>query len=397
MNSDKPEYIELENQLAELKKQTEILRLYSSVQTEEGNEREYYYNTILNNIGDPVFLKDEQSRLLFVNDAFCKLFGLSRAEIIGKTLAEDVDSEERESFLKIDKQVLTDGVENINEESLTVRAGEARMISTRKSRFIDSDGKRFLIGIIRDITDRYNAETALKESEAELKELNAKKDKLFSIIGHDLRNPLHNILGLSEILKEKFNDSGDEETEKYLNFINSSAKNTFILLENLLNWAKSETNQLIFNPKNLIFSDVISEIIELEKSLAKTKNISLNYFSLVDIIVYADENMLKTILRNLISNAMKFTAFGGYIRVFAVSKQDHVEITISDDGIGMNKEKIKGLFHIYSNTTTLGTSNEKGSGLGLILCKEFVEKHKGKIWVESENGCDFKFTLPFKN
>lgn len=397
MNSDKPEYIELENQLAELKKQTEILKLYSTVQTEEGKERENYYNTILNNIGDPVFLKDEESRLLFVNDAFCKLFGLSKVEIIGKTLAEDVDSEESESFLRIDKQVLSDGIENINEESLTVRDEEARMISTRKSRYINSDGKRFLIGIIRDITDRYNAEKALKKSEAELKELNAKKDKLFSIIAHDLRNPLHNILGLSEILKEKFNESGDEETEKYLSFINSSAKNTFILLENLLNWAKSETNQLIFNPKNLIFSDVISEIIELEKALAKTKNISLKYFSLVDIVVYADENMLKTILRNLISNAIKFTAFGGYVRVFAVSKIDHVEITISDDGIGMNKEKIKGLFNIYSNTTTLGTSSEKGSGLGLILCKEFVEKHQGKIWVESENGCDFKFTLPFKN
>ena len=108
--------------------------------------------------------------------------------------------------------------------------------------------------------------------------------------------------------------------------------------------------------------------------------------------------MLNTILRNLISNAIKFTSIGGHIRVFTISKEDHVEITISDDGIGMNKEKLKGLFNITSNSTTIGTANEKGSGLGLVLCKEFVEKHKGKIWVESEEGkgSDFKFTLPFK-
>lgn len=396
MKNDKPEYSELEIQIADLKKQNEILRLHSLIQSDE--ERDFYYSNVLNSIGDPIFVKDEQSRILNVNDAFCKMFGLSRTDILGKTLAEDVSPEERESFLKIDTQVIRDGVENTNEESLTVRAGETLMISTKKNRFINSEGKIFLVGIIRDITKRYNAEKALKESEAQLKELNATKDKLFSVIAHDLRNPVHNILGLSELLIKKVNDFGDEESEKYVSFINSSAKNTFTLLENLLNWSKSETNLINFNPKKIILSNVILEIIKLEKSLANTKNISLDYFALDEIEVYADENVLNTILRNLISNAIKFTSIGGHIRVFTISKEDHVEITISDDGIGMNKEKLKGLFNITSNSTTMGTANEKGSGLGLVLCKEFVEKHKGKIWVESEEGkgSDFKFTLPFK-
>jgi PAS domain S-box-containing protein len=396
MKNDKLTYHELEIQIAELKKQNEILRLHSLIQSDE--ERDYYYSNILNSIGDPIFVKDEQSRLLNVNDAFCQMFGLSRVDILGKTLAEDVSPEERESFLKIDTQVIKDGVENINEESLTVREGETRVISTKKNRFIDSKGKIFLVGIIRDITQRYNAEKALKESEAQLKELNATKDKLFSVIAHDLRNPIHNILGLSELLIKKVNDFGDEESEKYVSFINSSAKNTFILLENLLNWSKSETNRINFNPEKIILSNVILEIIKLEKSLANTKNISLDYLSLDEIEVYADENVLNTILRNLISNAIKFTSIGGHIRIFTISKEDHVEITISDDGIGMNKEKLKGLFNITSNSTTMGTANEKGSGLGLVLCKEFVEKHKGKIWVESEEGkgSNFKFTLPFK-
>jgi len=394
MANDALTYQELENQIAELKKQNENLKLHASIQEEEG--RVYHYNSILNNIGDPVFVKDDQSRLLIVNDAFSKIFDLHRDKIIGKTLAEDVPPYEWESFFRIDKQVLKDGVENINEETLTVRGGETRIISTRKTRFIDSDGKKYLIGVIHDITEGKKSEDSLKESEKQLKELNATKDKLFSIIAHDLRSPYGNIIGLSELLIQNITDADLKESEKYTRLLNSSAKNTLILLDNLLNWAKSQTGQLSFNPENIRSSDVILEIIGLNESLAKTKNISLKHSCSDETEVYADKNMLKTVLRNLISNAIKFTDVGGHIRVLAVLKQDHVEITISDDGIGMNAEKRNGLFNLTSNRTTVGTANEKGSGLGLVLCKEFVEKNDGKIWVESEEGkgSHFKFTLP---
>ena len=138
MNNNESTYIELKKQIDELKKQNEILRLQSSVL----NEKEYYLNSILNNIGDPVFVKDEQSRLIFVNDAFSNIFNLSREDIIGKTLAEDVTPEEQEIFFRIDKQVLNDGIENINEETLTIRGGKKRIISTRKTRLIDASGKK---------------------------------------------------------------------------------------------------------------------------------------------------------------------------------------------------------------------------------------------------------------
>lgn len=165
-----PTYEELENQIVELKKQNEIFRMHSlsHKDKEKSEDIENYTLNILNNISDPVFVKDDQSRLLLVNDSFCEIFDLSRDKIIGKTLAEDVPDEERESFLKIDKQVLSDGIENINEESLTVRGGQTRIISTKKSRFIDSNGDKFLIGIIRDISDRKQAEIALQESEDKL-------------------------------------------------------------------------------------------------------------------------------------------------------------------------------------------------------------------------------------
>lgn len=386
-------YKELENQIIELKKQNEILRLNNSIQEDEIG-REYYYNTILNKIGDPVFVKDEQSRLLIVNDAFRDIFKLKREDIIGKTLAEHVPQEERESFLKIDKQVLEDGIENINEETLTVKGEKTQIISTRKSRFIDADGKKYLIGVIHDITERKKSEDSHKENEVRLKGLNTTKDKLFSIIAHDLRTPFDNIIGLTELILENAIDF--EESEKYIKILNSSAKNTLILLDNLLNWAKSQTGQLNYIPKKIFISNVILEIIALNRLHAETKKISIVYSSSTEIEVYADENMLRTVLRNLISNAIKFTNIGGKIHIYATLKQEHVEISIADNGIGINKEKSKMLFEIISNTTTVGTANENGSGLGLVLCKEFVNKNGGEIWVESEEGkgSNFKFTLP---
>lgn len=380
-------YQELENQIVELKRQNEILKLHSFIQKEK--RREYYYTSILNNIGDPVFVKDDQSRLLMVNDAFCEIFNLQRDQIIGKTLSEDVSPEERDIFLKIDKQVLENGIENINEETLTVRGGETRIISTKKTRFLDADNKKYLVGVIHDITDR-------KKTENSLKELIATKDKLFSIVAHDLRSPFNSIIGFSELLIENSNDILLEDSEQYIKIINSSAKNTLILLDNLLNWAKSQTGQLSFNPEKILFSEVAQEIITLSKSIAKSKNIALECSCTDNIEIYVDVNMLNTVLRNLISNAIKFTNVGGHIKVSAALKQDHVEITISDNGIGIPKEKCNELFSIASNTTTPGTADENGSGLGLVLCKEFIQKNNGDIWVESEEnkGSNFIFTLP---
>ena len=380
-------YQELENQIVELKRQNEILKLHSFIQKEK--RREYYYTSILNNIGDPVFVKDDQSRLLMVNDAFCEIFNLQRDQIIGKTLSEDVSPEERDIFLKIDKQVLENGIENINEETLTVRGGETRIISTKKTRFLDADNKKYLVGVIHDITDR-------KKTENSLKELIATKDKLFSIVAHDLRSPFNSIIGFSELLKENSNDILLEDSEQYIKIINSAAKNTLILLDNLLNWAKSQTGQLSFNPEKILFSEVAQEIITLSKSIAKSKNIALECSCTDNLEIFVDVNMLNTVLRNLISNAIKFTNVGGHIKVSAALKQDHVEITISDNGIGIPKEKCNELFSIASNTTTPGTADENGSGLGLVLCKEFIQKNNGDIWVESEEnkGSNFIFTLP---
>ncbi|MEQ8216901.1 MAG: PAS domain-containing sensor histidine kinase [Arenibacter sp.] len=388
---------ELENQIEELQKQNEILKSLLAFQSEEEkDESEKYANTILNNMGDAVFVKDNGSRLLLVNDAFCNLFNLPRTKIIGKTLAENVPPDERENFLRIDKQVLLDGIDNINEEPLTVEEGETKIISTRKSRFIDEDGKKFLVGVIRDITERIKAEKDLRESEKQLRELNATKDKLFSIIAHDLRSPFNNILVLCDILKTQLTKSEDSDAPVYLGLIHSTAKSTLVLLENLLDWAKSQSGQISFKNEKIGISSIIQEILELSISIAQTKGISIEVNAVEEIVMNSDKKILKTVIRNLISNAIKYSKPGDKITVSAIEEEDQVKIVISDSGVGMDDKTLDNLFNITTNTPLPGTLNEKGSGFGLVLCKEFIEKLGGKIWVESEKGkgSDFIFTIP---
>ncbi|WP_339705779.1 PAS domain-containing sensor histidine kinase [uncultured Kriegella sp.] len=392
--NEKPTRQELEEQINALKKQNKLLQSNSLKNQEEQDQK--YNHSILNNMGDSVFIKDEQSRLLLVNDAFCELFGLPREEILGKTLAEHVPKEERESFLKIDRQVIEDGIENINEETLTV-GDQCHTISTRKSRFIDRNGNKFLVGAIRDITAQKKAEQDLKESEAKFRALNSTKDKLFSIIGHDLRNPFNNILVLSELLTDSIKKTDVATCEQYTELINSTAKNTLLLLENLMGWAQTQTGQIHYYSEKINLSDTIAEIVNLSNSIAATKDITLNQIESETIEIYSDEKLLKTVLRNLISNAIKFTHPGGNIDIITTAQKNQIEICISDNGVGMDKETAKKLFSTgTTSTTTRGTANEKGSGFGLILCKEFAEKLGGTIWVESERdkGSDFKFTLP---
>ncbi len=231
---------------------------------------------------------------------------------------------------------------------------------------------------------------------AELKELNASKDKFFSIIAHDLKNPFNTILGFSEMLNEEIGEDRSSNIREYANLINVSAAQTLKLLENLLEWANSQRGKIPFNPEQLKVNELIDEEFLVLKEMANEKNIELSYYVPTQLTVLADKNMLKTVLRNLISNAIKFTYRNGKVEVKASIDKDMVEIAVSDNGIGMSESTKAELFKIDSNVSTPGTEDEKGTGLGLFLCKEFVEKHGGKIWAESQpgKGSVFLFILP---
>ena len=227
-------------------------------------------------------------------------------------------------------------------------------------------------------------------------QLNADKDLFLSILAHDLRSPFTALLGITDLLIENIRVNSINETEVLLNHLKDASIDTFALLEDLLKWTSIQSGKIPFNPQNLSFSDICKNILKTLNENADAKNITIKSSIIDSISVFADSDMLKTVLRNLVSNAIKFTNKGGTIIISAKENSGNVTISVSDNGIGIIPDKLTNLFDISHRQTTRGTEKESGTGLGLILCKEFVEKNGGKIWVESEvgKGSDFKFTLP---
>ncbi|MFY9150625.1 MAG: tetratricopeptide repeat-containing sensor histidine kinase [Prolixibacteraceae bacterium] len=238
----------------------------------------------------------------------------------------------------------------------------------------------------------------IKESEHELRLLNAAKNKFFSIIAHDLKNPLHSVMGYSMLLSNEYEKFTENERRKFAKDINQSTNNIFRLLQNLLEWTRSQTGQLNFEPLEVEFKKLIENSANVLYSVAQQKNISISIDYNEDLKLFADPQMIETVLRNLINNAIKFTPENGEIEISAKENGQKVEIKIRDSGIGISENDLQNLFKIDSKVKRKGTNNEDGSGLGLILCKEFVEKNNGMLWVESfpGQGSSFFFSIPSK-
>jgi len=231
-----------------------------------------------------------------------------------------------------------------------------------------------------------------------IKRLLNDKNQFFSIISHDLRGPLGSSVSLSEILLENIDQYSREEIKEISELLHDSNKNIYKLLENLLDWSRVQTGMITFQPKNILLNALIEENIELSKNAALNKNIDIIFESAYLVEATVDKNMISTILRNLLSNAIKFTDKNGEIKVKLLKTNQKVEISITDNGIGVPDAIKEKLFKINGKVLQKGTENELGSGLGLLLCKEFVSIHQGTIWVESEQGkgSTFQFTLPIK-
>jgi len=256
----------------------------------------------------------------------------------------------------------------------------------------------FIYLIIKFLLRYYTLEkTRAEESEKIQIKLNNDKDRFISILGHDLRSPFQALLGLTALLKDNIHKYDIKEVEHQVNLINKAALSNYSLLEDLLLWVRAEKGSIPFNPQQLSLSSICEGVIENLNQNAVVKNLSVN--SLIDDkkYVFADIDMLKTILRNLVSNAIKFTNLGGAIRISAEIIDSGIIISVKDTGIGISQADISKMFDISQVYTTKGTHDEKGTGLGLLICKEFVEKHGGKIWADSEygKGATFRFSLPY--
>jgi signal transduction histidine kinase len=234
-----------------------------------------------------------------------------------------------------------------------------------------------------------------------LRATNATKDRFFNIIAHDLKNPFNAIIGFASLLTDEWNDFDDDDKIAMISSIKSSSEGAYELLMNLLEWSRLQVGKINFEPEFIDYESLIRLNFSLLRTAAEKKNIKLVSTGLCDKMVWADPNMIKTVIRNLLTNAIKFTPANGTITINCHKNHDYpgmILISIQDNGIGMSHAEIKTLFSLNDSQSKTGTDGETGTGLGLILCKEFVEKNKGKIWVESEHGkgSTFFIALPVR-
>ncbi|MBA7575371.1 Adaptive-response sensory-kinase SasA [subsurface metagenome] len=364
--------------------------------TEELRESEEKYRSFFRTSKDCIFITSKEGEWLDMSDSAPEFFGYESKEELKKILFSDLyeNPVDRKEFAR---QVEKQGF--VIDFAVNLRKKDGTVINTLITSVPIKNKKEEVIafqGSIRDITTEKEAEKTLKESEKNLKELNASKDKFFSIISHDLRSPFNSIIGFSEILFNETEAFSKTEIKEMAESIYKTGRETYNLLNNLLEWSGTQTGRIKFEPAKTGIYDIVISTIDLLNDNAKKKNISISVDIPEQLQVFADLNMINTVIRNLLSNAIKFTQKKGSIKIGAKDTGKSVEIIITDTGVGIKPEDIKKLFLIDANISTPGTANEKGTGLGLIICKEFIVLNNGDIRVESEIGKGSRFivTLP---
>lgn len=282
-------------------------------------------------------------------------------------------------------------MEHIEEKRLDeVELIDGTVMERYSSPVFGADGTHYgRIYTFHDITDR-------KNFEKQLIQLNSDKDRFISILAHDLRSPFNSLLGLTELLSVKLQELPPEEIKTIVTSINNTAQKTFTLLEDTLLWASVQSQKITYSPVFTNIDDIIKEVTEILEPVAQFKNITLEYDSTDEHQASIDIYMFKAILRNLISNAIKFTNQQGRIKISASHIDSNTIVQVEDNGVGIEQEVIDKLFSFYPSNSSKGTANEAGTGLGLMLCKDFVDKHSGKIWIESTlgKGTIVSFSIP---
>lgn len=355
---------------------------------------------LLDNIPDTIYFKDKDSKFTRINKAQATVLGISDpVEAIGKSDFDFFEIAHATAAFKDEQKIIQEKIPLIAKvEKIRNAEGNYRWVTATKVPIISKFGNCIgLVGISRDITATKLTEEKLESYSQELKELNASKDKLFSIIAHDLRSPFNPLLGLSEIIVNESDSLTTEEIRDYNKEIYYTLKNAFNLLENLLSWSRLETGKMKFSPEKVSLYDKTVSVINLLSGNAKLKSITLSNKVDKNSFVSADPNMLHSILQNLIANSIKFSNRDGVIDVYSKKSNDNfVQITVSDNGIGMTGSQRDNLFGLNVNSTK-GTNDEKGTGLGFMICKEMIEKHGGTISVESKlgEGTKISFLIPF--
>jgi len=402
----------MENYLTEIELlQQENAKLKSILQ-EKGNNSlnsaEEKYQTLFMELKDVLYESTPEGKLIDINPSGIELFGYdSKDDIMKINIANDLyfDPSERDKLIK---QIEKDGFVKDYQIRIKGKLGNEIIVLETSFMLKNKDGKVIgYRGIIRDVTETKNQEKLLRQfneelaevnkqlkfSEDELKKINEEKDKFFSIIAHDLKSPFNALLNLSEFLVEDLSELSMEEIRSFSKEINKSAHSVYNLLLNLLQWAQIKTGRISKTQEKIELSPLVNDTIMLLENLASKKSIKIQNSITEQISIVGDRTMIGSVFQNLISNAIKFTKRNGSIFVSDEVLDEKVIVHIKDTGVGISSENLKKLFKLDEHLTTSGTANESGTGLGLILCKELLEKNNGKIWAESTEGLGTTFSF----
>jgi signal transduction histidine kinase len=285
--------------------------------------------------------------------------------------------------IKTDSGTISDQNETLNETNT--------MLEERQQQIEEQSE---ILAVQTEKLKKQSLQLAMKNRE--LKQLNKTKDRFISILAHDLKNPFSTILGLSDLLEKKYNVLSERKKIEFIRMLSATSQRTYSLLNNLLQWAMAQSDAITYNPQRIELSVLINKNLKFFIEGCAAKKIKIFESAGSDCFVFADKNMLDSVIRNLLSNAIKFTPEEGDIHISCIKANDEIRVQISDTGVGMDKKTLNGLFRIDKMHSATGTSGETGTGLGLLLCKDFVEKNGGKIWVASKMnaGSTFSFSLP---
>jgi len=373
---------EIQQQKEEIKTQAE--------QLEDINKELQKLSLVASKTDNAVIITNERGKIEWINEGFQRLFGYN-LEQIKYYFASNIRSLYKDTDIQ---NILNDSAKNqrsfIFDTAIEDQDGNRINVQTTLTPIVENNVLTKFIAILTDIRK-------IKETEEELQKLIKTKDKFFTIIAHDLKNPFQSLLGISELLADRDNSLSPDKINELHNELGKVTRQGYELLVNLLDWARSQTGRLKFKPQKINFSELVSENIEFIENSAAKKNIQLENYLKEELFVIADKNTINTVIRNLLQNAVKYSNKHGTVKVYSepAINNDYINICVEDNGIGISPEHIDKLFRIDENYSTLGTNEEKGTGLGLILCKEFVEKNGGSINVDSvyEQGTTIRFSL----
>ncbi|MCT4587590.1 MAG: PAS domain S-box protein [Carboxylicivirga sp.] len=371
-----PYFIGVINDVTEQKKTYKLLR-----------KREKEFRSLYNNTPVMMHAIDLNGDIITVNDYWLQRFKYKRSDVIGSCSKIFLTENSKKLADERIPQMFKEGeIKNVEYEFLDKDGQIVDVLLNAKVQYDEEGQASSAFAIMKDITEQKKAKQKIIHQNKQLKELNATKDKFMSIIAHDLRSPFNSIIGFAELLLSKVGAQKDSEIKKYSDIILQSANHCNTLLSNLLNWALAQTGRINMVIGNHNLYEILSGIIQFNSINSDNKRIKLNLNCDVNQLIKGDKSMIETVVRNLISNAIKFTSSGGSVSVTAKDEDNNTQIIIRDTGLGISKEALENLFEIDCKQNTIGTNQETGTGLGLILCKEFLEMQGGQIKVHSKKG-----------